>query len=302
MEGEPVRVEVYDPEKPLLHDRDSIMEEGITSFLAVPLCRVERFLGYIEVLTRQRRRFRDHEVKLLLRLAHQVAVSIENAQLYRQLRLLATLEERDRLAREMHDNLAQALGYLNVKASMTEDLLSGGRIEQAPESLQELKKVAKFTYTDVREAIFNLRTTGQIRIGLLPALQDYLADYRVHYGLDTRLVIENEEPDEFVPEVVGQVLRIVQEALTNVRKHACASRAWVHFGQEEDQICIRIEDDGRGFYPTQGNEAGRHSFGLQIMRERAESVGGSLEVDSQPGRGTLVIVRVPCSEFGSEFE
>jgi signal transduction histidine kinase len=230
-----------------------------------------------------------------MRLAHHVVVAIENAQLFQQLRYLATLEERDRLAREMHDNLAQALGYLNVKASITDDLLSSGKIDQAQESLSEMKKVTKLVYTDVREAIFNLRTTTSFRIGLLPTLEEYLAEYQAHYGVDTRLVIENGDARGFSPEVASQLLRIIQEALTNVRKHASARKVLIRYNQVDSQVCISIEDDGRGFDMGAAGEEERQHFGLQIMSERAESISGSLEIDSHPGQGTRVIIRAPLT-------
>jgi nitrate/nitrite-specific signal transduction histidine kinase len=294
-EGQPIVVEAYDPTQPIFHDGDLIANEHIVSFLVVPLQRGERFLGVVEVMTRQRRPFQQREAQLLMRLAHHVVVAIENAQLYRQLGYLVALEERDRLAREMHDHLAQALGYLNVKAGMTVDLLAGGQIDQAHESLLELKKVTKVIYTDVREAIFNLRTAISARIGLLPTLQDYLAEYRAHYGVDARLVTPDEDSTQFSPEVAGQLLRVIQEALTNVRKHSEASKAWIRFKEEDDWAYISIEDDGNGFDLAQLTVAGRQCFGLQIMRERVESVGGSLELFSQPGHGTRVVVQAPLT-------
>ncbi|MDD5467885.1 MAG: GAF domain-containing protein [Anaerolineales bacterium] len=295
VEGQPLIAEVNDHDQPFIHDSDLIASEHIAAYLAVPLRRGEHFFGLVEVITRQRRRFLQRDAQLLMHLAHHVVVAIENAQLYRQLRYLATLEERDRLAREMHDELAQALGYLNVKASITNDLLSGGRVDQAQESLMELKKVAKFVYTDVREAIFNLRTTVSFRAGLLPTLQDYLAEYRAHYGVETRLVVENDGPSEISPEAASQLLRIIQEALTNVRKHAAAKKVLIRYNQNDSQVCISIEDDGQGFEVGRAIDDQRQHFGLQIMGERAESIGGGLEIDSRPGRGTRVIVRAPLA-------
>lgn len=294
-EGRPIMAEAYDHDQPFIHDRDLIADEHIASYLAVPLQRGECFFGLVEVMTRQRRRFLLRDAQLLMRLAHHVVVAIENAQLFQQLRYLATLEERDRLAREMHDNLAQALGYLNVKASITDDLLSSGKIDQAQESLSEMKKVTKLVYTDVREAIFNLRTTTSFRIGLLPTLEEYLAEYQAHYGVDTRLVIENGDARGFSPEVASQLLRIIQEALTNVRKHASARKVLIRYNQVDSQVCISIEDDGRGFDMGAAGEEERQHFGLQIMSERAESISGSLEIDSHPGQGTRVIIRAPLT-------
>lgn len=293
VQGEPIMVEINNTDPPIRHFERWITGEQISSSLTVPLERGERLLGLIEVMTRQPRHFLQRDAQLLMRLAHHVVVSIENAQLYRQLRYLAALEERDRLAREMHDHLAQALGYLNVKSSITSDQLSNGQIEQTQEGLLELKKIAKLIYTDVRESIFNLRTTVSQHKSMLQTLQEYLLEYRTHYGLDVRLSLEHEDTIEFIPEVASQILRIIQEALTNVRKHADADYVWICCEEEGDRICIRIEDNGRGFYPTQIAEDGLQHYGLQIMRERAESVGGTLELDSRPGQGTCVILRVP---------
>ncbi len=291
--GRPIIVEEYQSDLPILHDRELIAAEGIISFLAVPLRRGGHLHGLVGVMTRQRRRFTQEDIRLLTRLSQQVVVAIENARLYQQVRHLTARTERDRLARELHDYLAQTLGYLNVKASVTDDLLSKGQIAQAQASLLEMRGIAREAYTDVREAIFSLRTMAAAGLGLLPTLREYLAEYRVHYGLNTSLAIDDESLAEFPADVGIQISRIIQEALTNVRKHAQASRAWIRFEQDGDRVCISVEDDGRGFDPAQLTGEGRQYFGLQIMRERAEGVRGNLELYSQPGQGTRVVLWVP---------
>jgi nitrate/nitrite-specific signal transduction histidine kinase len=291
--GRPLILEEYRRGLPIPHAKDVIEAEGVVSFVAVPLQRGEHAVGMVGVMMRQGRHFTQHDVQLLTRLAHQVVVAIDNARLYQQVRRLAILEERDRLAREMHDYLAQALGYLNLKASLTSGLLSSQQIDQVEAGLLELKQVTKEIYTDVREAIFSLRTATPPGLGLLPTLRDYLEEYERHYGVHADLVAQD-YPTGFSPEVDVQVLRIIQEALTNVRKHAQASCAWVRLEQEDSRLCITVEDDGRGFDPARSTRAGQRYFGLQIMRERAESIGGRLELDSRPGQGTRVVVCVPC--------
>jgi nitrate/nitrite-specific signal transduction histidine kinase len=291
--GQPLIVEEFGRDLLTSHARDLIAAEGVVSFLGVPLKRGERLLGLVGVMTRQHRRFSQEDVQLLTRLAHQVVVAIENARLYQQVRHLTALEERDRLAREIHDHLAQSLGYLSLEAAITDELLSGGQVAQAQASLRELREVAKEAYTDVREAIFSLRETVLPGSGLLPSLREYLAEYRTHYGVEARLEVDDEALTQIPAHVGIQIIRIVKEALTNVRKHAGASRAWVRFEGDGDWTRIIVEDDGRGFDPAQVAGEGSQYFGLQIMRERAESVGGSLELDSQPGKGTWVVIRVP---------
>jgi signal transduction histidine kinase len=131
-------------------------------------------------------------------------------------------------------------------------------------------------------------------LGLLPTLREYLNEYRADYGLDTRLVADTDEI-QLSPEVEAQVLRIVREALANVRKHAQASHAWIRVEPASTLLHITIEDDGHGFDPDQATWDSQRHFGLQIMRERAQNLGGAFELDSQPGKGTRVLIRVPLT-------
>ncbi len=268
--------------------------EQIVSMLVIPLVRGEQTHGIVAALTRSHRTFVEEEIQLLTRLAQQVVVAIENARLYQQVRYMAVLEERDRLAREMHDNLAQALGYLNLKASITGDMLSRGENEQAQTSLREMKQITREAYTDTREAIFNLRSTISSGADLVPMLREYLAEYRAHYGLEAELVLDADSPIGISTDDAVQISRIIQEALTNIRKHAQATHAWVRFERELDQIRIVVEDNGRGFDLALTPVDGQDHLGLRIMRERAESVAGTIELDPQLNRGTRVIIRVPA--------
>jgi two-component system nitrate/nitrite sensor histidine kinase NarX len=143
-----------------------------------------------------------------------------------------------------------------------------------------------------------LRNTVSSGGDLVPILREYMAKYSAHYGLDARLVIDDEPPVQFSSEVAVQLSAMIQEALTNIRKHAHAAHAYVRFGQEDRQVRIVIDDDGRGFVPASGAGKGEEHFGLQIMRERAESIGGTVELDSQIGRGTRVVILVPRQTSG----
>lgn len=217
----------------------------------------------------------------------------ENIELQKQTQSLAILQERDRLAREMHDNLAQTLGYINLRAAIADNQLVANQSLEARNSLAELKKAAKEAYTDVRESIFNLRSPNPSGDGLLSLLTNCISQYRAQYGIGVRLAVEDERLAEFPVEIQVQVHRIVQEALTNVRKHSKASQAWVRFEQVDHSVRIQVEDNGKGFDPAALTGNGSAQFGLQIMRERAESVGGELEIDSKPGAGTRVRLYVP---------
>jgi len=193
------------------------------------------------------------------------------------------------------DRLAQALGYINIKASIIDQLLKNDDQTQAISSIYELKRVATDTYADVRETIFNLRTKVSGGADFLPALREYLTEYETQYGIKTRIKVRPKTAANFSNEIGMQLIRIIQEALSNVRKHAQAGQVTIEFAQDEDQSKVTIVDDGLGFDVNRLQQDRPLSFGLDIMQERAESVGGSLEIISTPGRGTRVIIHIPLA-------
>ncbi|MBE7551661.1 MAG: DUF4118 domain-containing protein [Anaerolineales bacterium] len=205
-------------------------------------------------------------------------------------RLLAEMRERNRLAQELHDTVAQTLGYLNLKIGLTHSLLDSDGIDKAKANLQELKQIVGETYTDVREEIFNLRTKVLLGMSFMEMLQRYIDKYHRFYNLDIQLIQEADPAlFNFPPEVAPQLIRTIQEALINIRKHAQVKAATIRLGQERGQVRISIEDEGQGFDLDHIKEK-TASFGLQIMRERVQSVGGSLEVETAPGHGTRIIL------------
>jgi PAS domain S-box-containing protein len=221
-------------------------------------------------------------------------------QLVQQQRALAVLEERERLARELHDSLGQVLGYVNVQAQAARELLSSGRTREADAHLARLAVTAQDAHTDVREYILGVKAALSPEGGFLSALDQYLRRFEQHYEIQTEWI----NPDDLAeralePVVEVQLLRIIQEALSNVRKHAGARQVQVSFAVQGDQAQVTVEDDGRGFDPTTLGDGTQYSvrnsqhFGLRIMRERAEAVGGGLQVYSAPGQGTKVIVQIP---------
>jgi nitrate/nitrite-specific signal transduction histidine kinase len=264
--------------------------------LSVPLRRGDRVLGALCVGSAAPRTFGEAERNLLGGLAAQAAIAIENARLVEATRGVAAVEERERLAREMHDGLAQALGFLNLKLALAERELDGAATEPTRLALAEMRKVAGDAYEEVRQAIFGLRTMVSRGLGLVPTLSEYLHEFSQQTGLDVKLEAREEDgPARLAPEVEVQLIRIVQEALHNVRKHAGARAAWVRFWREDEDLLMAIEDDGAGFDPGAAPVDARRHYGLATMRERAESVGGALALRSAAGMGTQVVVRLPLS-------
>jgi signal transduction histidine kinase len=199
------------------------------------------------------------------------------------------LEERERLAREMHDGLAQSLGLLHMK-------LQGAlaRSADAPTLAADLREMVQITdgaYEEVRQSIFGLRTFVSRRLSLVPTLTEYLHEFSAHNGIPVELEVPGGSlgPVPVASEV--QAVRIIQEALANVRKHAAAHRARVRLERDGAWLRVTVEDDGVG-WDHLPSPNGLH-FGLQTMRERAESLGGRLEIEAAPGRGARVVATLP---------
>jgi signal transduction histidine kinase len=237
--------------------------------------------------------FRGLEVGRLLRLRDVTEQKRAQAQILEQQRSLARLHEREQLARELHDNLGQVFAFVNVQVQTIHRLLSRGDVATADEYVGRLLEVAREADVDIRESIISLRATISEQ-GLLPTLTQYLARYEKNYGIHTQL--EESElftGEMFEPLVEVQLVRIMQEALTNVRKHANASCVRIAFALEDGWACVSIHDDGRGFNPDVSSAGVEEHVGLRVMRERAAEVGGSLSLKSASGQGTELVVRIP---------
>lgn len=259
----------------------------------------DQVIGCLCVSTARDRSFSDGEIQTLSGLADQAAIAIQNARAFDQAGTSAIAVERERLAREMHDTLAQVLGFVNTKSQALHTMLDNGDVDAAREQVDQLTALSQELYADVREVILGLRTALTPDKSLLPTLSDYVAAYTRQSGIDANLIVENGARElTFAPAVELQLIRIVQESLTNIRKHAHACHATVRFALTDGYAEMRVEDDGRGFNPTRIARGDFPHFGLQTMRERAESVGGAFVVVSQPDRGTQIVVQIPLGYSG----
>jgi len=214
-------------------------------------------------------------------------------------RTLAILRERELLARELHDGIGQMVAATHLQVKSASEFLARGDTVSVESCLHRLAEVTQETNESVREYLSGVKTRASTEQGLLTALQQYLNQYSHNYGIHTELVAPPELEGKRIDSMVEvQLQPIIQEALTNVRKHAGACSARVIFTLRDGQMQIAIEDDGRGFDPEQIRE--NQGFGLRSMRGRADMVGARLEVNSTPGKGTQVIIKVPWQRKGHE--
>lgn len=259
----------------------------VRSWLGVPLLSKERVIGMLGLCHSGPGFYTQHHVRLALAVANQAAVAIENARLYAQARELAAFNERQRLARELHDSVSQALYGIALGARTARTLVESdpGRLI---EPLDYVLSLAEAGLTEMRALIFELRPESLATEGLTAALGHQAAMLRARY----QLVVEADlcaEPE--LPLAVKEALfRVVQEALHNIVKHAHASTILLRLQHDARGTALEITDDGVGFDP---NGAFPGHLGLRSMRERVAGLDGTLEIRSAHGQGTHLHVRVP---------
>ncbi len=221
----------------------------------------------------------------------------ENERLQERVLSVTVLEERERIAREMHDSVGQVLGYVNTKAQAVQALLATGQLDAAQQQLGQLQQAARDVYADLREAILSLRTTTSPGRGLVPVLEEYVGRFAELSGVRAELTADAGAREIVLsPTADLHLLRIIGEALTNVRKHAAARHAWIRLTARDGVLVTTVTDDGVGFDPNQVGSRGWKGFGLETMRERAEAIGASFAVRSTGGAGTEVEIRLPLGE------
>lgn len=267
----------------------------MSSLLAVPICCRTDFRGTLYVADARRRLFTPRDVDLLERFATQAAIAIDNSTLQERVGHLATIAERMRVGRELHDHVAQLLASTNVQLLAVGEHLDQGRVEVARTLIDRLAQISREVYADSREQILALRSPGDLDRPFETTLVQWATTWSQQCGITLDLAIEEEL--ELGADAELQLLRIAQEALSNVRKHSGASLARLSARREPSGTELRVEDNGRGF----GTEApaqreGGPRFGLATMRERAEAIGAVLVIETSELGGARIRVSVPLED------
>ena len=271
----------------VLEPEQQVALAQVHSWLAVPLLVKDNLVGFLHIDHSDPGRFSEQDARFALGVANQAAAAIENARLYGQARRLAVLEERQRLARELHDSVSQALYGIGLGARTAREWLDRDPARAAG-PLDYVHGLAQAGLAEMRALIFELRPDSLEREGIVAALEKQAAVLRSRHGL---VVVTELDPEPTLPAAVKEALyRIAQEALNNIIKHAQAGKVEIRLQAANGDIWLEVRDDGIGFDPDATYPG---HLGLETMRERATAIGAGLEIKSFPGQGTLLQVRVP---------
>jgi signal transduction histidine kinase len=260
------------------------------SFLGVPIVSRSGVIGAIYLTEKEGAAgFDDGDQQVIAMLAAHAAIAIENARLYEQSRELSIVEERNRLARELHDSVTQKLFGLVLSAEAAATLIERDPA-QARIELGRLQELAREAMEELRSLVFELRPPSVEAEGLTAALRKHVDVLRRVYGREIGLEVGG--APRYAPQLEREVLRIAQEALQNALRHANADLVEVRLAARDGFLLLTVRDDGIGFDPV-APELRSRRLGLTSMEERAEAIGGTLRIDSHPGRGTTVSLAAP---------
>jgi len=263
-------------------------QAGFDTVVSVPVRLHERMVGELNLFYRTPATLTDEDRTLLETLASHLAGAIEGLRAGALEREAAIADERSLLARELHDSIAQSLSFLKIQAGLLREQVRQKDTARVDATLSELDTGIRESLADVRELLMHFRTRTNTE-DIVPALRTTLTKFEHQTGLKAHLAVEGQGLP-LDPDVQVQVLHVVQEALSNVRKHSQAREVWVEV-QQGPQWRVEVRDDGRGF--EVGRSSSETQVGLRIMRERAENIGANVGVTSVRGSGTCVILTLP---------
>jgi two-component system NarL family sensor kinase len=266
--------------------------DGLRYHASIPLYAQEKKLGVMNVASPGWRSLSPEDLKLLYTIGDLLSIAVERAGLFARSTRLGAVEERNRLAREIHDTLAQGLTATALQLESADALLDAGS-ERAHEPLRRALSLTRSNLEEARRSVLDLRASPLEGRPLSEAINALVERWEAETGIAVRYrAVNGSRP--LPPSVEAALYRICQEALTNVARHAGAERAAVRLVATPDRVRLVVEDDGRGF---DASEVPEDRHGIVGMRERAEVLGGTLEVRSGPGEGTRIEATVPLENL-----
>lgn len=207
---------------------------------------------------------------------------------------MAVIDERERMIRDLHDNLGQVLGFINFQTQAIKLELSNEGIELVSDKLEQLISAVQNAHADMREYICSNRTSVSVERDFISSLKNDIESFKQQTGLHVRLDIPEEPIDkEFNSAVMANIQNIIREAMNNIRKHAKANEVRIAIRMKEDFMVISVADNGKGFEEIKNDYSVKNKFGIDIMKERAALVGGSISIETIPNKGSRIMIYVP---------
>ena len=273
--------------------REYLMNRGRKKFLAIPMFVLGEVRGFIGIQHVEQGAYRPEEIELAQALAHHVMMATHAAELAEQRRHAVLLEERTRMARDIHDTLAQGFTGVIIQLDTSVEALRDEEPEEAAKHIRQARELARESLTEARRSVHALRPQALEKATFADALRAIITNTTAGTSLRSDFQLKG-QPRDLQPAVEENLLHIGQEALSNALKHACATRFQARLSFDSDAVRLELRDNGKGFVVDSANGGG---IGLIGMSERADQIGARLAVTSKPGRGTKIIAVSPYQQL-----
>ena len=271
-----------------------VQESGFKRTVFVPLVAGDIIVGSIDLPTKRDYTPSQDEFRWLALVGRMLGSMIYQAQLTERMQNMGVIQERTRLAQELHDDVAQLVRSMSWGLEEARTSLENEQLDQTAETLIKLELMAQNTAAYLREEMLNLRERVDTDLGIIPILEGMLMRFERNWGIETRLVIENDiETDDHMSlpsKTEIQLIRIIQEALMNVRRHANARMVTLKVSEDLNCLAFMVIDDGIGF---RLEDIPPERLGLRVMQERASSIGAKVGIETEEGAGTTLSIVVP---------
>jgi signal transduction histidine kinase len=266
---------------------------GTKSELAVAIKVKDKILGVLDIESNKIDAFSEADLSTSQTLADQLAVAIENARLYQETGKMAVMEERNRMAREIHDTLAQGFTGIILQLEAAEQAYKGDNSETL-QLINKARSLARGSLNEARRSVWNLRPQALERLSLVEAMRQEVIRFAQSSNIKARFEV-SESKRELPLDIETALLRICQESLANIKKHAQATEVKVDLDFDESNVVLAVRDNGIGFNTDKDDQGkGEHrGFGLISMQERTRSLGGIFEVQSEEKEGTIIKIVIP---------
>jgi signal transduction histidine kinase len=268
-----------------------LVEDGNLSSITVPIISANELLGVLPLIFNEYRTWNEHVIGFFSAIGNIIGTAVKIEMTSEKVQELAIIQERRRLSQDLHDNFSQMISALSMRAEAARLTCDEGKFDKVETDLDRIIATIHEIQDILRDEMISLRSNIVERTDLLPLIRDRIQRFQQLSNITIIFEDTDIQKPIIVPTLIGaQFIRILQECLSNVRRHSQASQVAIRIGECSNRLCLEIEDNGRGFDLTAIPE---DRLGLQIIRERAQEVGGKARIRSTPGKGAQILVELP---------
>jgi signal transduction histidine kinase len=294
--GRPIYVEQVSKKEMIYFDTNDITlfnDEKLISIYSVPLIYNQMVLGALFFGSRSKHILTEEREKMITTIVRMLSIYLENQNLHRQIENQATINERRRISGEIHDGIAQSIGFINIQLHRLKKMIKNHELEKAMQEIEAAKEAVQDSYVELREAIDQLRDISGYNETLSEWVWKYTQDFQRTYGIHVNADLSLIDTIQLSDEQRVQLTRVIQEIFNNIRKHSHAKNVVLNCMVKENILMLSIEDDGIGFDPEKDYKRKYHGNGLVILKDRIQSIEGNLHIQSSYNEGTKIEIQIP---------